>query len=40
MDALIFDLDGTLWDSTYAVADIWNTVLEEHEDTPFRLTQP
>ena len=25
---IIFDLDGTLWDSSQAVVDAWNTILE------------
>ena len=24
MDSIIFDVDGTLWDSTDSVADSWN----------------
>jgi len=28
-DALIFDLDGTLWDTTHTCADAWNAVLAE-----------
>ena len=30
-DSLIFDLDGTLWDSTTACADAWNTALKKIE---------
>lgn len=30
-DALIFDLDGTLWDTTPACALAWNTVLARHQ---------
>ena len=29
MDGIIFDLDGTLWDSTEAVATAWNIALEQ-----------
>lgn len=29
-DGLIFDMDGTLWDSAAAVADSWNEVFEKH----------
>lgn len=36
--SIIFDLDGTLWDSTGCACDIWNRVLEKHEDISFRMT--
>ena len=38
-NALIFDLDGTLWDSTGLVVPIWNRVLERHKEISFRLTE-
>ena len=37
--AYIFDLDGTLWDSTGCACDIWNRVLEKHDDISFRMTK-
>ncbi len=30
MDGIIFDVDGTLWDSTDSVAESWNLALREH----------
>ena len=32
MDAIFLDIDGTLWDSTYTVAEAWNTILEKEPD--------
>ncbi|RXJ04209.1 HAD family hydrolase [Anaerobacillus alkaliphilus] len=34
MDSIIFDLDGTLWDSSEQVLTIWNEVLKKHGDLP------
>lgn len=31
-DGIFFDLDGTLWDATQAIADGWKIVLAEHPD--------
>lgn len=37
-DSIIFDLDGTLWDSTTVVAPAWNAVLDKRTDIAFRAT--
>lgn len=37
--AVIFDLDGTLWDATGQVYKIWNRVFERHPELNIRLTQ-
>ena len=29
---IIFDLDGTLWDTITAVVPIWNEVLKSHKE--------
>lgn len=38
MDSIIFDLDGTLWDSTDIVAESWNQVLNDIFDNWSALT--
>lgn len=38
MDGLIFDVDGTLWDSTDVVAISWNKTIEKYTDEPRRIT--
>lgn len=35
VDSIVFDLDGTLWDTTHACAVAWNAVLARHE-IPYR----
>ena len=30
IDSIIFDLDGTLWDATYSILDVWNNVLKNN----------
>ena len=37
--AVIFDLDGTLWDATSRVHSIWNRVFERHPETSLRVTK-
>ena len=37
--SIIFDLDGTLWNSTGCACDIWNRVLEKHNDVTFKMTK-
>ncbi|MGI2326845.1 HAD family hydrolase [Planococcus sp. YIM B11945] len=39
MDSIIFDLDGTLWDSREAIAISWNQVFEKLEEGNFSVTK-
>ncbi len=32
MDSIIFDVDGTIWDSARSVADSWNKAIKENSD--------
>lgn len=38
VDSILFDLDGTLWDSTEIVAEAWNQVLEKEPNITMHLT--
>ena len=40
LDGLIFDVDGTLWDSTDLVAKAWNYVLDLQGDPGERASAP
>ena len=37
-DSIIFDLDGTLWDSTSAVIDIWNETISSYKQVKSKIT--
>lgn len=38
MDSIFLDIDGTLWDSTYTVAEAWNEVLEKKPEIDLIIT--
>lgn len=38
IDSIIFDLDGTLWDSSLSVLDSWNKSLDKYGETVKKLT--
>ena len=38
MDSIIFDVDGTLWDSTDVVARAWTQYLREKEHMEIEIT--
>ena len=39
VESLIFDMDGTLWDSAANVAASWNEVLERQADVDMKVTE-
>ena len=38
-DSIIFDLDGTLWDSTHNVVSAWQAAIEEVDYVTIEMTQ-
>lgn len=38
MDSIIFDLDGTLWDSTEACANAWTRIIQKETDLDLVIT--
>lgn len=38
MDGIIFDVDGTLWDSTDSVTESWNLAIRENSDLDLTIT--
>ncbi len=38
MDSIIFDVDGTLWDTTELCARAWNEAIKDHSSLPAELT--
>ena len=38
MDSIIFDVDGTLWDSTDSVAKAWNLAIQENSSLDLTIT--
>lgn len=39
VDSIIFDLDGTLWDSTEEVCKVWQDVLSKHKEIELSVTK-
>lgn len=39
MDSIIFDVDGTLWDSTAICAQAWNTIIRQETDLDLVITE-
>lgn len=38
MDSIIFDVDGTLWDSTHVIAKAWDKLVKEQYDSNMNIT--
>lgn len=38
MDSIIFDVDGTLWDSTFVIAKAWDKISKREYDPNFNIT--
>ncbi|MBL4933533.1 HAD family hydrolase [Clostridium paridis] len=38
LDSIIFDLDGTIWDSTSSIIDCWNKTLDKYDEVNNKLT--
>ena len=38
-EAILFDLDGTLWDATGSASALWNRILDKHAISDFRMTR-
>lgn len=38
MDSIIFDVDGTLWDSTFVIAKAWDKIAKQEYDPNFNIT--
>jgi phosphoglycolate phosphatase len=39
IDSIIFDLDGTLWDSTEGVLASWNSIIEKNKDVKSKINK-